>query len=64
MKPLEEQFLGSIRLEEIDKSNFYACDNILVSSKFHSIYVFVIFDPTRLVVRPLACFYAFCLKRD
>jgi hypothetical protein len=54
----------NVKLEHIDRSNFYACDNILGFSKFHYIHVFSIFDPTKLIVRPLACFCISCFERD
>jgi hypothetical protein len=58
------RFFWNVKLEHIDRSNLYAYDSIPSSSKFHSIHVFFIFNPTRLVVRPLACFCTSCLERD
>jgi hypothetical protein len=62
-----EQYLGSfwnIKLEHIDKSNFYSCDNSFNYNKIYFIYDFFVSNPTRLAIRPLACFCTFCFERD
>ncbi len=45
-----------IGIDDIDRSNIYARDFIHESSKFHNIYSFSVVDPTKVMVRDLACF--------
>jgi len=58
------RFFWNVRPEHIDQSNLFACNNIPRFSKLHLIHVFFVFNPIRLAIRPLACFYASCLEKD
>jgi hypothetical protein len=49
-------------MAEVDRSHRHACDPIPGSSKLHSIYALDWYDPTKLLVRKLACFCVPCLE--
>lgn len=57
------RFFWNIKVEHIDKNNFYACDNSFNYNKNYFIYDFFVSNPTRLAIRPLASFCAFKKKR-
>jgi hypothetical protein len=48
----------------VDRSTLHLCNHIPSSQKLHSIFVFCFANPTKLLMRPLSCFYWHCVDQD
>jgi hypothetical protein len=51
-------------IEGVDRSNSHNCSTIPGSRQLHSIFAFSAADPTKLMVRELSCFCAWCMCED